>query len=88
MAPSSGPYARQVPSHAWDARTTDRIAAPQGCWRKIRPIEALKNLQLRVHRSPDPPGCRLSEVEWLLTTPAAAYSAWRSNNRKVERRNK
>ena len=68
MAPSSDPYAPQVPSHAWDAPTTDRIAAPQGCWRKIRPIKALKSLQLRVHRSPDPPDCPLGEVEWSLTT--------------------
>ena len=68
MAPSSDPYARQVSTHAWDGHTTDRIAAPQECWRKIRPIEALKSLQLRGHRSPDPPDCRLGEVEWALTT--------------------
>jgi hypothetical protein len=51
MAPSSDLYARQVATHAWDGHTTDRIAARQECWRKIR-------------------------------------SAWRSNNRKVERRKK
>jgi hypothetical protein len=75
-----------VPSHAWDANTTDRIAAPQECWR-IRPIEALNGLQLRVHRSPDPlivGSAKLSGHSPL----AAAYSAWRSNNRKVKGRDR
>jgi len=40
-APSSDPYARQVPSHEWDAHTTVRIAALQEGRRKIRPIGAL-----------------------------------------------